>query len=117
MAVTGKVASRIAAQLAQLPMYQLGKRREEVKTQVAHERADRFAEYVKQLQAPAAMGVAVSAMPAAGAPSRQLRILAEGDSWFEYPLRGPIIGSAADGEIYRLEKLLGYPIANMAHHG
>ncbi len=46
-----------------------------------------------------------------------LRILAEGDSWFEYPLRGPLFGDAVDGVIYRLQRLLGYPIANMAHHG
>jgi hypothetical protein len=44
---------------------------------------------------------------------RTLRILAEGDSWFEYPL--PI--THGDGVIYQLQKLLGYDIANMAHHG
>src|SRR5205085_6360813 len=63
-------------------------------------------------------GAARAAMlPAAAAPRRLLRILAEGDSWFEYPLRGHVVANAADGVIYRLEKLLGYPIANMAHHG
>ena len=47
-------------------------------------------------------------------PGKQnLRILAEGDSWFEYPL--PL--THGDGVIYQLQKLLGYGIANMAHHG
>jgi hypothetical protein len=41
---------------------------------------------------------------------RPLRILAEGDSWFDYPLPPP----NDDGVIYQLHKLLGYPTNNMA---
>ena len=41
--------------------------------------------------------------------TRVLRILAEGDSWFDYPLGRDVIRA--------LEGLLSLPIANMAHHG
>lgn len=47
---------------------------------------------------------------------RNLRLLAEGDSWFKYPL-GPLSQGFQDGVIYQLEGLLGYPIANMAEPG
>jgi len=57
---------------------------------------------------PAAMMTAAS-----GAAVASLRILAEGDSWFDYPL--PLF--RGDGVIYQLQKLLGYPIDNMAHAG
>lgn len=47
--------------------------------------------------------------PAAAGP---LRVLAEGDSWFDYPV--PFFGG---GIIVRLERLLGLPILNMAKAG
>lgn len=62
---------------------------------------------VKGLPAAAAPGAAPAA--GAGAP---LRILAEGDSWFEYPV--PFFGG---GIIPRLEDELGVPILNLAKAG
>jgi hypothetical protein len=56
-------------------------------------------------------GFARSAARAANVLS--LRILAEGDSWFNYPL--PLIGG--DGVIVQLQTLLGYSINNMAQPG
>lgn len=53
--------------------------------------------------------VAASAVAAAAGP---LRILAEGDSWFDYPV--PFFGG---GIIKRLEKKLGVPILNLAKAG
>lgn len=47
--------------------------------------------------------------PAAGGP---LRIFAEGDSWFDYPV--PLFGG---GLVSRLEKRLGVPILNLAKAG
>src|SRR5262249_13133713 len=44
--------------------------------------------------------------------ARPLQILAEGDSWFEYPVPG-----GGGGVIVQLEKLLQLKILNMAHHG
>ena len=61
--------------------------------------------------APAAKGrrKAVRRAPAVANP---LRIMAEGDSWFEYPV--PFFGG---GIIPRLEKRLGVPILNLAGAG
>jgi hypothetical protein len=82
---------------------------------VEKDRTQRFKEFLaqaKQPTEPPAPGVALRAV-AAGAGKQNLRILAEGDSWFEYPL--PV--THGDGVIYQLQKLLGYEIANMAHRG
>jgi hypothetical protein len=46
---------------------------------------------------------------AARASGRFLRLLAEGDSWFDYPLGRSVVA--------QLEDLTGLLIANMAHHG
>ncbi|CAN5652758.1 hypothetical protein BH10PSE18_BH10PSE18_47920 [soil metagenome] len=59
--------------------------------------------------ARAGAGPSVARAPAAGGP---LRVLAEGDSWFDYPV--PFFGG---GIVARLEKLLGLPILNMAKAG
>ncbi len=45
-------------------------------------------------------------------PQQPLRVLAEGDSWFDYPV--PFFGG---GVIPRLEKRLGVPILNLAKAG
>jgi len=86
-----------------------------MRKQIEKDRAERFKKFLGETQAPQeppSFGLALRAMaPAPG--KRNLRILAEGDSWFEYPL--PI--THGDGVIYQLQKLLGYDIANMAHHG
>lgn len=54
-------------------------------------------------------GPAAARAPAAADP---LRVLAEGDSWFDYPV--PFFGG---GIVVRLERLLGLPILNMAKAG
>lgn len=82
---------------------------------VARDRARRYQEFLRQTKRPTeppSPGVALRAL-AETSGKDNLRILAEGDSWFEYPL--PI--THGDGVIFQLQKLLGYPIANMAHHG
>ncbi|WP_326537080.1 SGNH/GDSL hydrolase family protein [Pseudorhodoferax sp.] len=53
-----------------------------------------------------------AAAVAPGAASGPLRVFAEGDSWFDYPV--PLFGG---GVIPRLENRLGVPILNMAKAG
>ena len=65
---------------------------------VARERDVRMAEYRRRLKA--------RAMRATG---RMLCVLAEGDSWFDYPVGRSVVA--------QLEDIAGVPIANMAHHG
>jgi hypothetical protein len=83
--------------------------------EIERDRAKRFAKYRAQTERPTeppSPGVALrAAVEVAG--KENLRILAEGDSWFEYPL--PV--THGDGVIYQLQQLLGYDIANMAQHG
>jgi hypothetical protein len=94
--------------------------REELALRERIARAQRHADYLKWVKSPTeppvaarVPGVQTLRAVAPGATQRPLRILAEGDSWFDYPLP-PIRG---DGIIYQLQKLLGYPIDNMAHWG
>ena len=71
---------------------------------IALERKQRLASYARELrQYTRAQRMAGTA----GAPI--LRLLAEGDSWFDYPLGSDLID--------QLRKLFGVPIANLAHHG
>jgi hypothetical protein len=90
----------------------VGAERRAVRVRVAQDRAARYARFLRDIQGPAEPPGRATRSAAGRAP-RQLRILAEGDSWFEYPL--PLIGG--DGVIVQLRKLLGIPILNMAHHG
>ncbi len=99
----------------------VGKEVQALRDQIARDRARRHAEYLQQVDNPTEPPVALAResgievlralAPAAG--KRPLRILAEGDSWFDYPLPWP----QGDGVIYQLQDLLGYPIDNMAHWG
>jgi len=67
---------------------------------------------VKGLQPePAAKGVK-AARATKGLPVRPLQILAEGDSWFDYPV--PLFGG---GVIPHLEHRVGLPILNLAKAG
>jgi hypothetical protein len=113
----------------------LAEQRRRVQDEAARERAVRHAAFMAQVERPteppvaseayraarAAEGAladatgAAAAAAAAEAPAARtrLRILAEGDSWFEYPLP-PFSG---DGVIVQLEKLLSHKIDNDAHHG
>lgn len=99
--------------VAKVTLQSVADRRQSMQERVARDRAQRYSAYLQQIEHPAERaGVGVRSL-AATAARRRLRILAEGDSWFEYPL--PLIGG--DGVIVQLERLLGYPILNMAHHG
>jgi hypothetical protein len=95
-----------------LPVVELYQKKRQMREQVAKDRARRYKEFLAQIKNPTelpAPGIALRAI--APPPGKQnLRILAEGDSWFEYPL--PI--THGDGVIYQLQKLLSYGIANMA---
>jgi len=86
-----------------------------MRAQIARDRTRRYNEFLREVEKPTeAPGPETALRTLALLPGkRNLRILAEGDSWFEYPL--PI--THGDGVIYQLQKLLGYGIANMAHHG
>jgi hypothetical protein len=92
-----------------------------LRDQIARDRARRHGEYLQHVDNPTEPPLALArergleTMRALTATEgkRPLRILAEGDSWFDYPLpwrRG-------DGVIYQLQHLLGYSIDNMAHWG
>jgi hypothetical protein len=108
----------------------LAEQRRRVEDEAARDRAARHAAFMAEVERPTdppvasdtyrrarrAAGSAApeAALAAAAVPARaRLRILAEGDSWFEYPL--PIF--SGDGVIVQLEKLLNYRIDNDAHHG
>ncbi len=82
---------------------------------VARDRAHRYSEFLAKIPNPTEpLGIEASLRAMAPGPAKQpLRILAEGDSWFDYPL--PLL--RGDGVIYQLQKMLGYPVANMAHYG
>lgn len=112
---SGAGGRTMAADASRLPIMAVYRERQRMREQVTRDRTRRYKEFLAQTKSPAeppAPGMALRAL--APAPGKQnLRILAEGDSWFEYPL--PI--THGDGVIYQLQKLLGYGIANMAHHG
>ena len=102
----------MATRLAIVAQYRA---QQKMREEIARDREVKYKEYLAQIQNPTeppSPGIALRAVaPAAG--KQNLRILAEGDSWFEYPL--PV--THGDGVIYQLQKLLGYGIANMAQHG
>jgi hypothetical protein len=104
--------SAVATRLETVALY---RERQKLNKQIAKDRAQRFQRFLTQTQKPAELPTAASARRTLAliADKPNLRILAEGDSWFEYPL--PV--THGDGVIYQLEQMLGYPIANMAHHG
>jgi hypothetical protein len=89
--------------------------RRKMRAQVAKDRTRRYSEFLHEVEEPAEAPTFATALRSLAVMpgKRNLRILAEGDSWFEYPLPP----GRGDGVIYQLEKFLGYPIANMAHHG
>jgi len=84
-----------------------------LRERVAKERAERYAAYLGWVERPTEPPATADRYLAGRERAKQLRILAEGDSWFEYPLPWP----RGDGVVFQLQKLLGYPILNMAHHG
>lgn len=100
---------------APAPVTELFRARQQMLAQVARDRTRRYKDFLREVQKPTEPPTLETAMRSLAIMpgKRNLRILAEGDSWFEYPL--PI--THGDGVIYQLQKLLGYGIANMAHHG
>lgn len=97
------------------PIARFFQERRNLRKRAAAERDQRYKAFLKQVNDPTAPPIAETGLRrahlTAGKPA--LRILAEGDSWFDYPLPWP----RGDGVIYQLQKLVGYSIANMAHHG
>ena len=100
---------------AAAPVSELFRARQKMRAQVEKDRSRRYQEFLREVEQPAEKPTFETALRSVAVipGKRNLRILAEGDSWFEYPF--PI--THGDGVIYQLEKRLGYPIANMAHHG
>jgi hypothetical protein len=106
----------------------LGQEREKLENEQRQERQQRIAEYTATMAVMKSRGVkglprgaAAAGAPKRGAPGRRgpaatsgapLQILAEGDSWFDYPV--PFFGG---GVLKRLESQLGVPILNLAKAG
>jgi hypothetical protein len=109
---TATQPSAVAARRETVSLY---RDRERLREQVDKDRAERFKKFIATTEKPTEPPSPAFALRSLALESDKpnLRILAEGDSWFEYPL--PI--THGDGVIYQLEQLVGYEIANMAHHG
>jgi len=101
----------------------IGAEREKLKAEQRTERARRISEYratMMVMKRRGARGPRAAAFDAADGPPAAaadgsfdpLQILAEGDSWFDYPV--PFFGG---GIIPRLEHRLGVPILNLAKAG
>jgi len=101
----------------------IGAEREKLKAEQRTERARRISEYratMMVMKRRGARGPRAAAFDASGGPPAAaadgsfdpLQILAEGDSWFDYPV--PFFGG---GIIPRLEHRLGVPILNLAKAG
>jgi hypothetical protein len=101
----------------------VGEKRSEYEQQSRDEIAQRVREYTATMSIMKQRGV--KGLVAAGAPKRRrpaatapgtrpLQILAEGDSWFDYPYPSLFFGG---GVIKRLTKRLGVPILNLAKAG
>jgi hypothetical protein len=99
----------------------IGQERVRLRAQRQAEREQRKREYADTLEIMKKRGARRPATaakpgrrraPGAGTTFQPLQVLAEGDSWFDYPF--PLFGG---GIIPRLEKRLGVPILNMADAG
>jgi hypothetical protein len=99
----------------------VGIEREKLEQQREDEREQRLRDYKATMTIMKKRGAARSAAPAKGrrgpakapkAAFQPLQVMAEGDSWFDYPF--PLFGG---GIVKRLEKRLGVPILNMAEAG
>lgn len=106
---------------AQAPtIRELGEQRERLRKEQREERARRIEDYKEVMDIMKARGALPPGKGGAGGREAAeageafvpLQILAEGDSWFDYPV--PLFGG---GIIPRLENLLGVPILNLAKAG
>jgi len=97
-------------------LIELDKKRKALRRQLAKEREREHARFLGAVTRP--KQPAGSGNRAAIPTSRRtaIRILADGDSWFNYPV-GPHHLPHKDGVIVQLEPLLGYPIDNIAKPG
>lgn len=79
---------------------------------IERERTNRAREFDRRITPTKATKAAGRRTPAAEGTTegRRLRILAEGDSWFDYPFEG-------GGVISRLQASMRADILNLAHHG
>lgn len=89
----------------------------EVRRRLAdREREKRIAEYDAEVKAIAATKRASRGFAAAATDSRPaLRVIAEGDSWFDYPLEGKPFRSG--DVIQRLREIIPFPVLNLALRG
>jgi len=104
--------------LAAVSAATVGFERRKLEVKQGLERRKRIKEYETTLAIMKKRGVkglarrAVKSGRAPKAAARPLQVLAEGDSWFDYPV--PLFGG---GIIPRLENALGVPILNLAEAG
>lgn len=99
---------------------ELGEQRKQLRKEQREERARRIEDYKAVMTIMKARGALPPGKRRAGGGAAAeaaeafapLQILAEGDSWFKYPVPG-----FGGGIIPRLENLLGVPILNMAKAG
>ena len=96
----------------------MGKERERLRKRQDDEREASRREYTDVMRimkvrgARAPVGKGIRRSTAAAAAFKPLQVVAEGDSWFKYPV--PLFGG---GIIPRLQKRLGVPILNLAAAG
>ncbi len=99
---------RSARLIKEISVAAVAERQNILAQRVKQDRKERFESYMSKIL-PTGKGKPRTRRAALAMPA-PLRILAEGDSWFEYPLE-------EGGIIDHLEGLLGVLICNMAHHG
>ncbi len=129
LAVRRGLTKRAAPVRETVKLADVGKQRDDLEEQQETERERRIREYTSTMtilkdRGVKGLGKAAEKPRRGGGPVRRrapvavaaavqpLQILAEGDSWFDYPV--PLFGG---GIITRLEKLVGIPILNLAKAG
>jgi hypothetical protein len=91
----------------------VGRAREDLERERRRQRAQRRREYAATMRVLKRRGaVAAAGTRGAAAAFTPLQAVAEGDSWFDYPV--PFFGG---GLVPRLERRLGVPILNLAEAG
>jgi hypothetical protein len=108
----GRVGSAASSAITKKEMRSIEVMRRATKIQVDQERAQRLAAYLDRQPCGKPKEPIALAYARAAAPS-VTRVLADGDSWFDYPI---ILGTKG-GVIDHLEDLVDIDILNMAHHG
>jgi hypothetical protein len=91
---------------------EIGLKRRDLSVTYRKELRTRVEDYTGTMGVLKKRGARSSAGPMGGQTADPLQILAEGDSWFDYPV--PLFGG---GVIPRLEDRLGLPILNLAKAG